>query len=73
MQKETKMRTTKMFFDVLVILSLVMALLGSTAIPASAGSDREAKADPRLLQLAAEHPDARLWHCPARRQEPDRE
>jgi len=47
-----------MFFNLTLILSLVMALLDSTAIPASAGSDREAKADPRLLQLAVENPDA---------------
>ena len=52
------MRRTNMFFNLIVILSLVMALLGSTAIPASAGSNREAKADPRLLQMAAENPDA---------------
>src|SRR5688572_31733656 len=54
----TKMRRTNMFFSIITILSLVIALLGSTAMPASAGSDQEVKADPRLLRLAAENPDA---------------
>lgn len=52
------MRRSKMFFNIIAMLSLVITLLGSAAIPASAGSDKEAKADPRLLQLAAENPDA---------------
>jgi hypothetical protein len=53
-----KRRRTKMFFSIITILSLVIALLGSTAMPVSAGSDQKVRADPRLLQLAAENPDA---------------
>jgi serine protease AprX len=50
-------RTGWQFLSLLMTLSLAVALLGSTYIPASAGDDA-LKADPRLLQMAAENPDA---------------
>ncbi len=51
------MRKANLFFNIIVALSLVMMLLGSTPIPAYADNDKELKADPALLQLADEHPD----------------
>jgi len=52
------MHKPKKLFNFVAVLSLVITLLASTAIPASAGNAREAKADPRLLQMAQENPDA---------------
>ena len=51
------MRKASLFFNIIVALSLVMMLLGSTSIPARADNEKELKADPALLQLANEHPD----------------
>jgi serine protease AprX len=52
-----KTRKINLFMNTLVALSLVLMLLVSTSIPASAGSE-EPKADLRLLQMAEENPDA---------------
>lgn len=52
------MHKTRLFFNVIVALSLVMMLLGSTTIQAGASKDDKLKADPRLLQMAEENPDA---------------
>jgi serine protease AprX len=50
-------RKTNLFSNLIVALSLVMMLLSSTSIPASAGNE-ELRADPRLLQMVEENPDA---------------
>ncbi len=52
------MRKANKFFNIIAALSLVMMLLGSTSIPARADNEKELKADPRLLQMAEENPDA---------------
>lgn len=52
------MRRNVKLLSVIATLSLVITLLGSSAIPASAGRGSEPKADPRLLQMAQENPDA---------------
>jgi serine protease AprX len=49
-------RKTSLFANMIVALSLLVTLLGSTSIPASAKKE-DLKADPRLLQMAAENPD----------------
>jgi serine protease AprX len=51
-------RKTKLWCNLIVALSLVIVLLGSTSTPASAGKAKDLKADPRLLQMAEENPDA---------------
>src|ERR1051325_4614815 len=48
---------TNKFFNIILIFSLTIMLLGSTVTPASAEKEDQFKADPRLLQLADEHPD----------------
>lgn len=50
-------RKLSLFANVIIALSLMMVLLGSTSISVGAKSE-EPKADPRLLQMAAENPDA---------------
>jgi serine protease AprX len=53
------MRKTKQLINGIFILILVLTALGSTAMSAQAGNGNdELKADPRLLQMAAENPDA---------------
>ena len=52
------MHKANKFFNIIAALSLVMMLLGSTSIPVGAENDQELKADPRLLQMAEENPDA---------------
>jgi serine protease AprX len=53
------MRKIKLFFNLIFIVTLVMAALGNTAMVARAENDNEElKADPRLLQMAEENPDA---------------
>jgi serine protease AprX len=49
-------RKTNLFLNIIVALSIVMMLLGTTTYAASADDDPP-RADPALLQLAAEHPD----------------
>jgi serine protease AprX len=44
-------------FSLCVVLAMVLAALGATALPVSA-SKKAPKADPRLLQMAADNPDA---------------
>jgi serine protease AprX len=51
-----KTRKINLFINVMVTLSLMMMLLGSTSIPASAKNE-DSKADPRLLEMAEEYPD----------------
>ena len=50
---------TKFFFNLVIIVTLVMAAFGNAAIVVRAdnGND-ELRADPRLLQMAEENPDA---------------
>jgi serine protease AprX len=51
------MRKTERFFNILVILMLVIMTLGSPSLVAQAKNDnQEPKADPRLLQMAEENP-----------------
>jgi serine protease AprX len=52
-----KTRKPNLFINTIVALSLMIMLFGSTSIPVGAKSE-EPKADPRLLQMAAENPDA---------------
>ena len=52
------MRKLNLSFHIIAALSLVIMLLGPTSIPVLADQDEELKADPRLLQLADENPDA---------------
>ncbi len=53
------MRKTKLFFNMIVILTLVLTALGNSTMVAEAGNKNdEPKADPRLLQMAEENPDA---------------
>lgn len=51
------MRNSRLLFNLIVALTLVMAALGNPSTAAHAGNDGP-KADPRLLQLAAENPNA---------------
>jgi serine protease AprX len=51
------MRKTTVFIHTIVALSLILMMLGSTSMPVSAEKG-ELKADPRLLQMAADNPDA---------------
>jgi serine protease AprX len=53
------MSKTKLFFNGIVILTLVLVALGITPMTAQAGNGNdELKADPRLLQMAEENPNA---------------
>jgi serine protease AprX len=53
------MRKARYTFNFMVILALVLATLGSDLMIAQAGKGSdELKADPRLLQMAEENPDA---------------
>ena len=53
------MRKSERLFNVLIILMLVIMALGKPSMVAQAGNDnQEPKADPRLLQMAEENPDA---------------
>jgi len=53
------MRKTKLFINMIFILTLVMTTVGNTTMVAQAGDNKdELKADPRLLQMAEENPDA---------------
>ena len=52
------MPKTKLFFNVIVILTLVLVSLGNRSMVAQAGQKYEPKADPRLLQMATDHPNA---------------
>ena len=53
------MRKSKLFINMIVILMLVLTALGNTSLVAQAGKgNEELKADPRLLQMAADNPDA---------------
>ena len=48
-----------LFFNLIVILTLVMVTLGNTSMVAQAGKDNDVlKVDPRLLQMAVENPNA---------------
>ena len=51
------MRKTKLFFNLIVILTLVLVSFGNTSMVAKAGGDTgNPRVDPYLLQLAQEHP-----------------
>mgnify|MGYP003487887871 FL=1 len=53
------MRKSKFFINVVFILILLVTALGNTSLVAQAGNGNdELKADPRLLQMAEENPDA---------------
>lgn len=53
------MHRKRLFFNLIVILALVFVTLGTSSIPAQAGKgNEELKADPRLLQMAEENPNA---------------
>ena len=53
------MRKSRFFINVVFILMLLVTALGNTAMVAQAGNGNEVlKADPLLLQMAAENPDA---------------
>jgi len=53
------MHKTKLFFNVIIALTLVLTAMGSVTTPVQAGNGNdEPKADPRLLQMAADNPDA---------------
>ena len=53
------MPKTKLFFNLIFILTLLTAAMANTTRVARAGNgDDELKADPRLLQMASENPDA---------------
>ncbi len=53
------MRRSKQFFNAIIVLMLVSTALGSTVTTAQAGKgNNDLKADPRLLQMAAENPKA---------------
>ena len=53
------MRNSKLFINGIFILILLVSALGNTSTFAKAGNDNdELKADPRLLQMAEENPDA---------------
>lgn len=53
------MYKTRFFLNLIVILALVLVTLGTSPITAQAGKGNdELKADPRLLQIAEENPDA---------------
>ncbi|MGZ9221226.1 MAG: S8 family peptidase [Anaerolineales bacterium] len=52
------MRKSKFFMNMVFMLMLVLTALGNPSMVAQAGNGNdELKADPRLLQLADEHPD----------------
>ena len=51
------MPKTKLFFNVIVILTLVLVSLGNPSMVAQAGKKYEPKADPRLLQMVTDHPN----------------
>ena len=53
------MHKNKLFFNVIIVLMLVLTALGDSTTPVQAGNgDDKLKADPRLLQMAAENPKA---------------
>ncbi len=52
------MRTIKLFLNVIFILILLLTALGSSSMIAQADNGEILKADPRLLQMAEENPDA---------------
>ena len=52
------MRKTKLFMNVIFILMLVLTIMGNTSMVAQANKNEILKADPRLLQMAEENPDA---------------
>jgi serine protease AprX len=53
------MQNSKVFINVAFILVLLVTALGNTSVDVQAGSsDDILKADPRLLQMAADNPDA---------------
>lgn len=53
------MHKNKLFFNVIIVLILVLTALGDSITPVQAGKGNdELKADPRLLQMAAENPKA---------------
>jgi hypothetical protein len=52
------MRKTKLFFNCIVVFTLVLVTLGNTSMVAEAGGDTgNTRVDPYLLQLAQDHPD----------------
>ncbi len=52
------MRKTKLFFNMIVILTLALVSLGNTNMVAEAGKDMgDSRVDPYLLGLAQEHPE----------------
>ena len=52
------MRKTRPFFNVIVILMLILMAFGNTSMVAQAGKDiGDPRVDPYLLGLAQEHPD----------------
>jgi len=50
--------TGRRVFNLIFALVLVLAALGKTTLPASAGGRDHPRIDPRLLQMATGHPDA---------------
>ena len=53
------MHKNKLFFNVITVLMLVLTALGDSTTPVQAGKGNDVlKADPRLLQMAAENPKA---------------
>jgi serine protease AprX len=53
------MYKNKLFFNAIIVLMLVLTALGDSTTPVQAGnSSDKLKADPRLLQMAAENPKA---------------
>jgi serine protease AprX len=53
------MSKSRLFFNGIVVLMLVLTALGNSSMTAQAGNGNdELKADPRLLQMAEENPDA---------------
>jgi len=51
------MRKTKLFYNAIIILTLILMSLGNPSMVAQAGKDKsESRVDPRLLQMAKENP-----------------
>jgi serine protease AprX len=53
------MHKHRFFFNLIAVLTILTMTLGNTSLVAQAGNNKdEFKADPRLLQMAADNPDA---------------
>jgi serine protease AprX len=59
LEKELAMHKSRFFLNLTLILMLILLTFGNTSLVAQAGKGNETpKADPRLLQMASDNPDA---------------